>query len=149
MEPLLIKKLPSPDKRFEVRLDPLDGNPWQITYAKLSLSGKPFGQRIFGFRGLWSDCSRYFVIPEWRHADFKTIPDMHLVVIDAEEMKECVIARAKNGFIDPTRLQSGTVRYNMFVQGMRERIGMERKLSELTWRPVSDIMPDADDVLDQ
>lgn len=150
MEPLLIRKLPSPDRRFEVRLEPSDGNPWQITYASLSLSDMLLGQRIFGYRGLWSDCSRYFVIPEWRHADFSIIPDMHLLVIDAAEMKECVIARAKNGFIEPTRVQNGTIRYNMFMQGMRERIGLERKLSALTaWRPVSDSLPDADDVLDQ
>ncbi len=129
---------------------PSGGNPWQLTYASLSLSVLKFGQRMFGYRGLWSDCSRYFVIPEWRHAEPSRGPDMHLVVIDVVDMKECVIAKAINGFIEPTLVQYGAVRFHMIVRGMRERISSNRKFSDLTaWRPVSDIMPDADDALDQ
>ncbi len=148
MEPLPIKKLPSPDKRFEARLVPSGSNPWQITYASLSLSDLKFGQRMFGYRGLWSDCSRYFVIPEWRHNEHSRGPDMHLLAIDVAGGKECVIARAIKGFIEPTLAQNGFIRYNMVVPGM-QRIISNRRFSDLTiWRPVSESMPDADKALD-
>lgn len=128
---------------------PSGGNPWQITYASLLLSGLPFGRRMFGYRGLWSDCSRYFVIPEWRHNEHSRGPDMHLLAIEVGAGKECVIARAINGFIEPTLVQDGFIRFNMVVPGM-QRIISNRRISDLTtWGPVSESMPDADEALDQ
>jgi hypothetical protein len=140
---LPIKRIISPDNRFEVQLTPAGGNPWDLTYTSLFLVGLPFGDRMFGWHGVWSPCSRYFAIREWRSSEFSLGPDTHLVVIDVHAGKECVMDRAENGFVEPMSFYNDTIRYNKILRGMTERIVQERNLGKTTeWRDVSSKLPD-------
>lgn len=143
MHSLTPKRIASPDGRFEARLAPVDGNPWDLTYASLSLAVLPFGSRLFGWHGVWSSCSRYFAIPEWRRSEFSIGPDMHLVVIDATAGRECVMDRAENGFVEPMSVCGNKIRYNKILYGRTERLVEERELREAAaWRELSDRPPD-------
>lgn len=142
MHSLIPKRFISPDGRIEARLAPAGGNPWDYTYSSLSLAGLPFGSRLFGWHGVWSSCSRYFAITEWRHYKFSLGPDMHLVVIDVTAGKEYVMDRVENGFVEPMSFCNGTIRYNKILYGA-ERIVQERTLREIGgWKEVSGCLPD-------
>jgi hypothetical protein len=141
---LPIKRIVSPDSRYEVRLTPAGGNPWDLTYTSLCLAGLPFGDRMFGWHGVWSACSRYFAIREWRSSEFSLGPDTHLVVIDVHAGKECIMDRAENGFVEPMSFHNDTIRYSKILYGMPERTMQERQFAGKTaWRDVSGTLPDA------
>ncbi|MDA8100587.1 MAG: hypothetical protein M0042_13300 [Nitrospiraceae bacterium] len=113
--------------------------PWEEAYAVLLLDELPFGARRFGWRAIWSPCSRYFAISEWRHAGETFGPDAQLVLIDVVRRRECIIERAEGGFIDPVFINDGVLKYSMITQTMAERIVGYRKIEDLSfWRTVSE-----------
>ena len=96
-----------------------------------------FGERIFGWNGVWSSCSRYFAITEWLRIDTAQFPDMQLVVIDVQDGRECVVEHVSCGFVEPMYFHDDAVKYNKIAQGMNERAVIERRIGELSgWRPV-------------
>jgi len=137
MSPLTDKKISSPDKRMEARLAPAAGSAWDLSHASLALCGLSFGARIFGWNGVWSSCSRYFAITEWLRIDTAHSPDMQLVVIDAQNGRECVVEHVLCGFVEPMYFHDGAVKYNKITKGMNERVVIQRRIGELAdWRPV-------------
>lgn len=142
---LPVKKITSPDGRSTALLTPAaGGSPWEITYATLELAGLSFGCRMFGWRGIWSTCSRYFAVTEWRHDGPSSGPHMELVIIDVAEKKEGVLDRSEDGFVEPLRFDEGTIRYGMITMSMRDRGLTERSLADVpVWQPVSGLPPDS------
>ena len=138
------KRILSHCRKHEARLSPSEGSLWDSSHANLSLHDLPFGSRLFGWHGVWSPCSRYFAVSEWRSAEHG--PDMLLLVIDIAEKRECVIARAAGGFVEPMGIGDGAVKYSIITSGMFERSMRYRLLDELTgWRPVGAEAPENPD----
>ncbi len=137
------KNIPSPDRSLAARLLPAGSSrSWEPAYASLELAGLDFGPRMFGWQGIWSSCSRYFAVMEWRHADFAQGPDMHLLVVDVALGRECVIERVRNGFVEPMYISGGVLRYNKMEHGISERIVRDRSITEVNaWRPVAASLP--------
>ncbi len=139
------KNIVSPDRRFEARLLPTGGRSLEPSYATLELAGLPFGSRMFGWQGVWSSCSRFFALMEWRHANYAIGPDMHLLVIDVATGRECVIEQVRNGFVEPMYITDGMLRYNKMEHGISERIVRDHRITaEAAWQPVSIRLPAAE-----
>ena len=138
------KNIPSPCGKLVARLRHSGGMPWEQAYAKLALDDLPFGARTFGWNAVWSPCSRYFAISEWRHADAFYGPDSQLVLIDVARRRECIVERAEGGFVDPLFISDGVLKYSMITPVMTERAAAYQKLQDITsWRPVSEtLVPD-------
>lgn len=112
--------------------------PWENAFASLSLDDLPFGDRRFGWNAVWSSCSRYLAITEWRHTDPACGPDSQLLLVDVQRRRECVIDRAEGGFIDPVYINDGMVKYSFMTPAMTERAVDHRRIDDMvSWRPVS------------
>jgi hypothetical protein len=140
------KKIPSPDRRHEALLTPFGGGSWDTLHASLALGGLTFGNRMFGWHGVWSSCSCYFAIMEWcREVDAEIHPDMQLIIVDVREGRECVVERVENGFIEPMFFHDQMIKYNLFTKRLNARRVSHRPIKEISdWRMVSDKAPDAD-----
>jgi hypothetical protein len=137
MSPVPPKRILSPDKRFEARLSPTDGSAWDRSHASLALHDLSFGTRLFGWHGVWSPCSRYFAIAEWRRVADPSSPEMQLVVVDLQEHRECVVEQVPNGFVEPVYFLADAVKYTKIAPGMEERAVVHRGVDELSgWQPV-------------
>jgi hypothetical protein len=140
------KRITSPNGCFEAEFSSPGDDPLELNGAALSLSGLPFGTRTFDWHGVWSPCSRYFAVTEFRTADSAQGPDMHLVVIDVSAGQECVVERAERGFVEPISIRDGRIRYNKVTHDTRERVPGERTIAEsVGWRDVSGAAPAAAD----
>lgn len=139
MDILSAKSITSPDNRREARLLPAGRGPWDETHARLVLADRSFGSRIFGWHGVWSPCSRYFAITEWRRAEVVPCSDMHLLVIDVQEGRQCVVERVECGFVEPMSFHKNEIRYNKIAKGMDERSVVHLPVEKLTdWKPLAD-----------
>ncbi len=136
--PIPEKKILSPNGSLVARLRHRGGSPWEQAYAVLALDDLPFGDRRFGWNAIWSPCSRYFAISEWRHTDAMYGPDSQLVLIDVSRRRECIIERAEGGFIDPVFINNGLLKYSIMTHTMTERAVDHQRVDDITsWRPVS------------
>lgn len=138
------KTIASPDKRHDARLYPEEGASWEMSSASVELAGLSFGSRRFRWHGIWSPCSRYFAISEWRSSDYDQGPDMHLLVIDVAKSSECVVIRAEEGFVDPVYIHDGELKYSIITSRMLERGARFQRIDALTgWRKVAGTLPEA------
>lgn len=137
MSPLSDKTIASPDRRYEARLAPAAGSSWDLSHASLALHGLSFEDRIFGWNGVWSSCSRYFAITEWTNLDQAHCPGMQLVVIDVHSRRECVVEHVACGFIEPMYFHEEAIKYNLIAKGMEERTVAHRGIAGFdAWRTV-------------
>lgn len=137
------KRIVSPNKRHEAALAPAISASWEQSSATLILADLPFGPRKFRWHGIWSPCSRYFAISEWRSSDYHSGPDMHLLVIDVENGRECLVVRADECFVDPVYFHDGEVKYSIITTRMTERAARFQRYDSLTgWRPVAETLPE-------
>jgi len=136
------KRIVSPDRRYEVRLTPAAGLAWDQSHATLALHDLAFPGRVFGWNGVWSPCSRYFAITEWLRIDTAHCPDMQLVIIDAQDGRECVVEQVACGFVEPMYFHDDAVRYNKIAKGMEERAVVHCRIVELDgWRALPAASP--------
>jgi hypothetical protein len=143
MEQIQAKCIMSPGRHRKAELFQTAGAAWEYSSATLSLAGLPFGPRRFRLHGVWSSCSRYFAISEWRSTCHIDGPDMHLLVIDVTEWRECVVERANAGFIDPLNIHGGAIKYSIKTPEIGEHVVRMRRIDELTgWRSISGELPD-------
>lgn len=138
MVPIPNKTILSPCRRYKAYLSPSHGSAWDCSHAILTLHDLPFGSRIFGWHGIWSSCSRYFVVTEWVDIEATNCPDMQLVIVDVQKGKECIVEHLKCGFVEPTIIQGDTLKYSKIGKGMDARGVEHRSIKSLgSWRPVS------------
>ncbi len=142
MKRIPTKTIASPDKRLEARFYPDEGVSWELSSASLELADLPFGSRRFRWHGIWSPCSRYFAISEWRSANYDEGPNMHLLVIDMVKRRECIVVHTGEGFVDPMYVHNGEVKYSIITSRMPERTARFQRIDALTgWRKVEDTLP--------
>lgn len=80
-------------------------------YYSLVVENYRFLERIFGDACLWSPDSRYFAIQEWETIQEAGGPQTHLLLIDVDTKRECVVSRAENGFIVPLKFKNNNLIY--------------------------------------
>ena len=80
-------------------------------YFSLVVENYRFPERFFGNAWLWSPDSRYFAIQEWETIQEGGGPQTHLLLIDVDTNRECVVSRAENGFIVPLKFENNKLIY--------------------------------------
>jgi hypothetical protein len=95
----------SPDNEHNVILEYLNEIRFGPPYYSLRIDEIFLGKRIFGDSYLWSPDSRFFAIQEWETISEGCGPKTHLLLIDVEAERECVISRAEKGFIVPRKFE--------------------------------------------
>ncbi len=132
------KEIRSPNSVLVATLRRAGSAPREYAFATLSLDGLPFGDRRFGWNAVWSSCSRYFAVTEWRHTDPAFGPDSQLLLVDVQRRRECIIERAGGGFIDPVYINDGTVKFSFMNVAMTEQAVDHRRIDDvLSWRAVA------------
>ncbi len=137
------RRIPSPDGSFEAKLRADGRMEWSSMRARLSLAGLSLSDRMFGWRGVWSPCSRYFAIMEWRLKGSLALPEARLVLMQPGAARECVIDQVRSGFVEPLRLYGGAVRYIRVDMTRGEQTVQERAIGAVAfWTPVRDLWAD-------
>jgi hypothetical protein len=70
-----------------------------------------FGNRVFGNKFLWSPDSRYFAVQEWETVSEEVGPQTHLLLIDLENQRECILSKVEQGFIVPKKFENSKLIY--------------------------------------
>jgi hypothetical protein len=101
----------SPDNKHNAVLEYLNEVRFGPSYYSLTVDKISFGQRIFGNSYVWSPDSRYLAIQEWETISEERGPQTQLLLIDVESERECVLSRAKRGFIVPKKFEKDKLIY--------------------------------------
>jgi|ERR671918_290710 hypothetical protein len=107
----------SPDNKHNAVLEYLNEIRFGPPYYSLMIGEVPFGERIFGGSYLWSPDSRFFAIQEWKTTSEGRGPHTHLLLIDLEMNRECVLSRAEKGFITPKKFEHSKLIYTKEYYG--------------------------------
>jgi hypothetical protein len=99
-----------------------------------------FGDRIFSKSYLWSPDSRFFAIQEWETTSEGRGPQTHLLLIDVEGKRACILSRADQGFIVPRRFDKDKLIYTKeyYGRGMIKEFEIEF-LSVDRWEQIKSI----------
>jgi hypothetical protein len=101
----------SPDNRHNAVLEYVGEIRFGPPYYSLRIDKIFFGDRIFGDSCLWSPNSRYFAAQEWETTSEGHGPQTHLLLIDVETNRECILSRAEKGFIVPRKFENDRLIY--------------------------------------
>jgi len=96
----------SPDGKHRAVLEYSGEIRFGPAFYMLAVDGISFGERVFGNKFLWSPDSRFFAIQEWETTTEGRGPQTHLLLIDLETKRECVLSRAEKGFIIPKNFEN-------------------------------------------
>jgi hypothetical protein len=80
-------------------------------YYTLKVDDISFGGRVFGNSCLWSPDSRFFAVQEWESTSETPGPKTHLLLLDFETRRACVLSRADGGFIVPKQFDRDKLIY--------------------------------------
>jgi hypothetical protein len=89
--------------RGEIRFGP--------AYYSLTVDTIRFGERVFGNSFLWSPTSRFLAIQEWETISESHGPGTHLLLLDLDAKRECVLSWAEKGFIVPKSFEHDKLIY--------------------------------------
>jgi hypothetical protein len=107
----------SPDNTHKAVLTYLGEIRFGPAYYSLRMQDIFFGDRTFGNSHLWSPDSRFFAIQEWETIFEGRGPQTHLLLIDVEDKRECVLSRADQGFIVPRSFDQDKLIYTKEYYG--------------------------------
>ena len=94
----------------EIRFGPM--------YFRLRVQNRQFSTRIFGETVVWSPDSRFLLVQEWHTTSERAEPQTTLLVaFDFVEGRECVLAKAAQGFVYPVGFLGGVLRYRKTYYG--------------------------------
>ena len=117
----------SPDNKHQAVLGYLSEIRFGPAYYSLAMDEIRFGERVFGNSFLWSSDSRYFAIQEWGTVREGEGPQTHLLLIDLDRRRECVLSRAEKGFIAPKKFENDKLIYvkNYFAPSITREFEIE------------------------
>ena len=108
MSPIIVS---SPDTKHRAVLNDLSEIRFGPPYYLWMIDEIRFGDRIFGDSYLWSPDSRFSAIQEWETIIEGRGPQTHLLLIDLETERECILSRAEKGFIVPKQFENDKLIY--------------------------------------
>lgn len=100
----------SPDGRREAVLEYAGEIRFGPPYYYLRLLGAAILKRLFGSSLMWSPDSRFLLVQEWLSTSERDGPRTQIVVFDFLDGRECSLAKADQGFVEPLGLEGKTLR---------------------------------------
>jgi len=101
----------SPDGKHNAALEYSGEVRFGPVFYTLAVDRISFESRAFGNKFLWSPDSRFFAIQEWETTSEGHGPQTHLLLIDVETKRECILSRAEKGFIIPKNFENDKLIY--------------------------------------